>query len=411
MNEYIKMQPKESLDLMNVDYEDVLHLYRGWRKSEATLRDKDKELIATKEKFRQMQEDLGKFRNKLQALESFKELTITLQNQLSQVQQENQRLVAENEELAKLNLNAEELLRKKDKDIVDQARALKDVQLEFATLKGRYEESMKAHRELERLAAEEQALRMSTESRLNTADQSMEEVREENRSLRQKLETAHIKLAQCDQELLHASEQLASISKEVVNISTTKEALEFAESEVGVLKGDISRLLRLIEKSPATREFLAHWKDSGGMHFVGTDPSSVNRSGTSMQGSSLDLLSRTGLSLSEGDFHDHHHSHLHDSAISKFDLTPMEFNHLKEVHGADPYPMTSNLAVSSLVVTLQPAAASCQRLSSHVSNDRWWWCVGGIRILGTGGCSQTWGTIHGLEVSQCVSPCHFGFLT
>eukprot|EP01042_Synura_sphagnicola_P005522 gene5522-7045_t len=343
------MQPKESLDLTNVDYEHVLHLYRGWRKSEATLRDKDKELITTKEKFRQMQEDLGKFRNKLQALESFKELTITLQNQLSQVQQENQRLVAENDELAKLNLNAEELLRKKDKDIIDQARALKDVQLEFATLKGRYEESMKAHRELERLAAEEQALRMSTESRLNNADQSMEEVREENRSLRQKLETAHIKLAQCDQELLHASEQLSSISKEVVNISTTKEALEFAESEVGVLKGDISRLLRLIEKSPATREFLAHWKDSAGMHFVGTDPSSVNRIGASssstMHGSSsLDLFSRTGMSLYEGDLHEHHHSHLHDSAMSKFDLTPMEFNHLKEVHGADPYPMTSNLA-------------------------------------------------------------------
>lgn len=351
------MQPKESLDLMNVDYEDVLHLYRGWRKSEATIRDKDKELITTKEKFRQLQEEHGKFRNKLQALESFKELTITLQNQLSQVQQENQRLVAENDELAKLNLNAEELLRKKDKDIVDQARALKDVQLEFATLKGRYEESMKAHRELERLAAEEQALRMSTESRLHTADQSMDEVREENRSLRQKLETAHIKLAQCDQELLHASEQLSSISKEVVNISTTKEALEFAESEVGVLKGDISRLLRLIEKSPATREFLAHWKDSGGMHFVGTDPSSVNRSGASasMHGnSSLDLFSRTGMSLSEGDFHEHH-SHLHDTAISKFDLTPMEFNHLKEVHGADPYPMTSNLAVKSLLLPLLPS--------------------------------------------------------
>lgn len=338
------MQPKESLDLMNVDYEDVLHLYRGWRKSEATLRDKDKELMSTKEKFRQMQEDLGKFRNKLQALESFKELTITLQNQLSQVQHENQRLVAENEELAKLNVNAEELLRKKDKDIVDQARALKDVQLEFATLKGRYEESMKAHRELERLAAEEQALRLSVESRLNTADQSMDDVRDENRGLRQKLETANIKLAQCDQELLHASEQLSSISKEVVSISTTKEALDYAESEIGVLKGDISRLLRLIEKSPSTREFLAHWKDSGGMNFVGTDPSSVNRSGSNLHGSSLDLMSRTGLSLSEADLHDYHH---HDMTVSRFDLTPMEFNHLKEVHGADPYPMTSTLAVSA----------------------------------------------------------------
>lgn len=338
------MQPKESLDLMNVDYEDVLHLYKGWRKSEATLRDKDKELSVTKEKFRQMQDELGKFRNKLQALESFKELTITLQNQLSQVQHENKRLVAENEELAKLSLNAEELLQKKDKDIVDQARALKDVQLEFATLKGRYEESLKAHRELERLAAEEQALRMSLESRLGSVDQTVDDVRDENRALRQKLEATNIKLAQCDQELLHASEQLSSISREVVNISTTKDALEIAESEVGVLKGDISRLLRLLEKSSTTKDFIAHWKDSGGMHFVGIDrdPSSVHRSGSALHSSGVDLFSRTGLSLSEGDFHD---AHDHSAMISKYDLTPMEFNHLKEVHGTDPYPMTSNLMV------------------------------------------------------------------
>jgi hypothetical protein len=35
-----------SIDLLNVDYDDVLQLYRGWRRSEGLLKDKDKELAA-----------------------------------------------------------------------------------------------------------------------------------------------------------------------------------------------------------------------------------------------------------------------------------------------------------------------------------------------------------------------------
>ena len=31
---------KSSIDLLNVDYDDVLHLYRGWRRSEGLSRDK-----------------------------------------------------------------------------------------------------------------------------------------------------------------------------------------------------------------------------------------------------------------------------------------------------------------------------------------------------------------------------------
>jgi hypothetical protein len=37
---------KGSIDLLNVDYDDVLQLYRGWRRSEGLLKDKDKELAA-----------------------------------------------------------------------------------------------------------------------------------------------------------------------------------------------------------------------------------------------------------------------------------------------------------------------------------------------------------------------------
>ena len=57
-------------DLTNVDYEDVLHLYRGWRKSEGALKDKTKELNALKIRVKQLQESHIKFRGQIQALES-----------------------------------------------------------------------------------------------------------------------------------------------------------------------------------------------------------------------------------------------------------------------------------------------------------------------------------------------------
>lgn len=65
---------KDSIDLMNVDYDDVLHLYRGWRKSEASLKEKVKELNSLKEKVKDLQDSHAKFRGKMQALESVKEV-------------------------------------------------------------------------------------------------------------------------------------------------------------------------------------------------------------------------------------------------------------------------------------------------------------------------------------------------
>lgn len=341
--------PKDSLDLMNVDYDDVLHLYQGWRKAESALKDKDKELAQLKQRINTLQDSHGKFRNQIQALEAVKELTVSLQGQLSALQQENRQLVNENQELATLNMNAEAILHEKEADESQQTKMLRDVQLEFATLRGRYDESLKAHRELERIAADEQAMRISMETRLIQTDHHIEDLREENRSLRQELDSANHKLNQCDQELMHASEQLSSISREVVNISTTKDALQSTESEVGVLKGDISRLIRLLEQSSATREFIAHWKDSHGMHFVGIDRDGTDagRGNVSHAGEVFaQSLRRSGMGLSEADLmFSNPDGKIPQSTLSKYDLSPVELNHLKEVHGSDPFPLTSSLAV------------------------------------------------------------------
>lgn len=368
---------KESLDLMNVDYEDVLHLYRGWRKSESALKDKDQELATLKDRVRTLQDSHNRFRSQIQALESVKELTINLQNQLTSLQQENQQLLKENEELVGLNLRAEQLLQEKESNETTQSKVVREVQLEFATLKGRYEEMSKAHKELESLAQHEQAQRMALVTQVQQADQNMDALRDENQALRQEMSSLELKLEQCDHELLHASEQLSSISKEVVNIHATKDALSTAEAEVSVLRGDIARLLRLLEYAPATREFWHHWHDSNGMDFVGTDRVSLQQqhlqqsmhgsgklsaAGSSSQrlgnstgsGGNSNMLDFTMYRANEGHHHHHHHhdgaAELSELAISKYDITPGEFAHLKRIHGNDPFPMTNTLGVSEFCI-------------------------------------------------------------
>ena len=83
---------KSSIDLLNVDYDDVLHLYRGWRRSEGMLRDKNRELNAFRARVKSLQDSHNKFRGQIQALENVKELTISLQSQLSIMEEENQQL-------------------------------------------------------------------------------------------------------------------------------------------------------------------------------------------------------------------------------------------------------------------------------------------------------------------------------
>lgn len=314
---------KESIDLMNVDYEDVLHLYRGWRKSESALKDKDKELNLMKSKMKQLQDAHAQFRSQIQGIEAIKELTVKLQSQIANLRHENEQLVSENKELAQLNMNAEKFLKEKELEEIDNNKLLKDVQIEFATLRGRYEESIKAHQELEKVAGNEQSLRAALQLRLSQSEKTIDALREENRDLKSKLDIAHTKLSQCDQELSHASEQLSCLSKELVNISNTKDALSSAEAEIAILKADMTRLLRLLEFSPASKDFVTSWMDSDGLHFAG----SGNNFGASR---SLDANNQNNVNGFDGE-----------------QITPAEFEHLKRIHGRDPFPMSSTMQEES----------------------------------------------------------------
>lgn len=309
---------KDVPDLTNVDYEDVLHLYRGWRKSEGALKDKNKELAALRARVKQLQDSHTRFRGQIQALESVKELTISLQTQLSTVQQENAQLVLENKELVELNKQAENMLRDRANAETQQQKSFRDVQIEFAMLRGRYEEISISQKNLEEMAADEQVMRMTAEGRLHAAEDTINALREEIRGLRLKLDATSTRIHQSDQELAHASEQLSSLAREVSGIAKEREALATAEAENGILKGDIARLLRLLEHYPAAKGFLTRWRDADDLSFLGVPAASGSGQGQGQEGQ--------------------------EAMFEENLITPSELAHLKRVHGTDPFPVFPSFA-------------------------------------------------------------------
>lgn len=341
----------ETIDLANVDYDDVLHLYQGWKKTEAALREKNKELNALRERAKQLQDSHTKFRGQIQALESVKELTVSLQSQVSMLQKENVQLSRENKELSDLNDQAEEMIQERVLSEANQSRMLRDIQIEFATLRGRYEEMGKSQNDLETLAADEQSMRIAAETRLHSAERTSNSLREENKALRTKLESMNMKMSQCDNELAHAAEQLGSLSHEVTNMSAARDQLSSAEAECGVLKGDIARLIRLLEHYPASKAFLKRWNDSAGMSFVGINfdeapfPDTDFNSGTHKASNSFaESMLRTIDLGGESSSKNHR--------WTQSDLTKGEYEHLKRRHTDDPYPMSSSFEVFCNKITI-----------------------------------------------------------
>jgi chromosome segregation ATPase len=329
----------EEIDLSNVDYDDVLNLYRGWRRSEGALKEKSKELNALKERMKNLQDSHVKFRSQIQALESVKELTISLQTQLSVIQQENNQLNIENRRLAQQRKEADELLSVKTKAEQESNRILRDLQLEFGTLRSKYSDMQYAQQNLRIKLDEEQALRSAAEHRLQVVSDTADTLRREVKDSKAKLDTANARLVQCDVELTHASEQLKNLALEVANMAETNNRSKTAEAEVSILKGDIARLLRLLEHYPAARKFIRHWQDSQGMSFVGMGPASVEDDIDALLQSSG---GRSGIEDDDGADEEKMAAGWDDIGIYPNDLA-----HMKRIYsGGDTHPMTDNIDVS-----------------------------------------------------------------
>lgn len=249
----------------NLDSADVLQLYRGWRKAENLLKDREKELQGLREKVSLLQSSNSRFRGQLQALESIKELVVDLQDQLSKLEKENVRLTVEKKELHELQMRTEQALHEKRSS----EEWSTSERMEAATLRGRYEEVCQARKEVELMLADEQIANNSLEQRLKEVVDTCETLRQENKTLRIKLDKNAARSKQYDDDLRMASDQLSLLATEVNEMHSRSTAAFLIEAENTVLKADISRLLRLMEHYPAFRGFLRRWQDNEGLHFIG----------------------------------------------------------------------------------------------------------------------------------------------
>ena len=239
---------KSSVDLLNVDYDDVLHLYRGWRRSESLLKDKNKEIATFKTKISQLQEAHSRFRGQIHALESVKELTIQLQTELSILQQDNFRLKEENDEFEAKIVNITNQVGQVSEAEKFQAKLLKETKIELSTIRNRYEETRKSLADIERLAEDEQAMRLSAEAKLNSTNQLLEELRIENKQVKLSLDKTTQRMSQCDLQLSQSAEQLANFAAELKDVEELRKKLISFEMENGLLRGDMARVVRLLDQ-------------------------------------------------------------------------------------------------------------------------------------------------------------------
>jgi hypothetical protein len=122
---------------------------------------------------------------------------------------------------------------------------------------------------------------------------------------------------------------------------------------VGVLKGDIARLLRLLEHYPMAQDFLARWHDSDGLAFMGMPLPKDNEAAPPAAGGggppptappAPAPFSTLPAALDADDpAHESEHGR-HGTAdrLRDADITPTEFAALKRLYGGDPFPMTAD---------------------------------------------------------------------
>lgn len=260
-----------AIDLENIDFDDVLEMHRGWRRSEMALKDATDELKEMTSKCEFMQGNHARFLAQIESLESVKDLTVALQSQGILLRRENSSLKVENAQLNELMSRTVQSQQDSDGHVTKSHEDALQAQSDAKVAEKLYQEVASSHKELEIMLLNEVASRTSAETQIVRCDEVISGLRAENSSVRLKLEATLIRMNQCDHELAHASLQLSKLADDVAQTSETNERLLTKIAEVDILKRDISRLLKLIENNPASGGFLDRWHVSDGMSFMGVE--------------------------------------------------------------------------------------------------------------------------------------------
>lgn len=208
----------DDINLESIEFDDVMHLYRGWRKAENGLRDKIREVNLLRERLQKQDEMIGQQRGRIKALESVAELAGNLQVQVATLSNENHRIIEQNKELAEINISAETLLHDKISSEYNTNEAVKSLRNDLMIMQGRYDEQSDTRRQLESLLNDEQLIKEQLNLNVKSLNETVDTLRQENKSLRIRIDSLTQKNKQCDRDLEHAMEQLNTLSRDIANM-------------------------------------------------------------------------------------------------------------------------------------------------------------------------------------------------
>jgi len=148
-----------------------------------------------------------------------------------------------------------------------------------------------------------------------------------------------------------------------MKLRINSDKLAISEAEVGILKGDIARLIHLLEYYPSMKGFIEKWNDSESMSFTGltTLPNNLSSNLSTIHY----INSQYGINYDSND--DINDENDNDEMKLPNDITPSEFEHLKRIHGGDPFPITSSMEEEELYwVPKRAATIGMDFLSSNL---------------------------------------------
>ena len=341
-------------DLINIDYQELLKIYRNWKASESIIISKTKDLKALTLKYNNIHELNIQYQGRIKALESVKDITLTFQNQLTQLKNENESLKAQNNELLAATKDLENILNSKLGDDNTQVEQLTHIHSEFSLLSERYKSLEHNNLHIENILAKEKANTRAYETQIIVLENKISTLIDENYRYKSQLETSHNRLAQCDKELAHASNQLYNLSLEMTNIHNKKEEIVTNTWEIELLKTDISRLLKLIEHIPSLSEFLYKWQDSIRLSYMDEPTTTAGDTpATTNNDNYLESLydSNKGISYfpNSGEYNEEYYASAWEEAGFS---SSAELSHIRRMHGRENHQRNittpNNLEVSML---------------------------------------------------------------
>lgn len=325
-------------DLMNIEYNDLVSMVKNLKKTKADLKSKQKEITRLQNRLKDQTNDIATLQAKCSQYDKLKQEYEVTSSENNLLKSKLVELGSENENLIHAIEVTDAALNQLSNNEKIHLQNISQFHEEFRLLSEKYVALQLVTRQYDTSIAQEKANKTALQSRLIMTESKLNDLVKENLQLKDEIAAANHRLAACDGDLAHASNQLYDLSLELSSIEEahrSREEQSWSRSwEVELLRADITRLLRLLEHYPTAAPFLREWQDAQRLAYIGGhDSHSVEQ----------DMLDprRSSYPHSRQFNTESHASMWHDAGFR----SSAELSHLKRAYGSPRQSGGSNKSV------------------------------------------------------------------